>query len=100
MFAFNSRLDAERFELINVRTYIYQLCICFVNFACILFLRATNIAVGICKYVASFYTLAFIFSMTKFVCKLFQNTVLPEAVHFWEQALFVRRVQDVIRLTR
>ncbi|KAH1029683.1 hypothetical protein HUJ05_002872 [Dendroctonus ponderosae] len=28
------------------------------------------------------------------------NTILPEAVHFWEQALLVRRAGNVIRLTR
>ncbi|XP_066247527.1 leishmanolysin-like peptidase [Euwallacea similis] len=32
--------------------------------------------------------------------KLINKTILPEAVNFWEQALFVRRAQSVIRLTR
>ena len=30
----------------------------------------------------------------------FQNTVLPEAVHFWEMALMVRKTRSVIRLNR
>lgn len=30
----------------------------------------------------------------------FQNTILPEAVRFWEQALMVRETKDVIRLNR
>lgn len=32
--------------------------------------------------------------------QLINNTVLPEAVHFWEQALMVRRTENVIRLNR
>ncbi|CAH1153503.1 unnamed protein product [Phaedon cochleariae] len=32
--------------------------------------------------------------------KLINNTILPEAVTFWERALFVRRTENVIRLTR
>ncbi|KAL3278658.1 hypothetical protein HHI36_016195 [Cryptolaemus montrouzieri] len=32
--------------------------------------------------------------------RLINNTILPEAVQFWEKALFVRRVENVIRLTR
>lgn len=32
--------------------------------------------------------------------KLINNTILPEAVNFWEKALFVRRPGNVIRLTR
>lgn len=31
---------------------------------------------------------------------LINNTVLPEAIHFWEQALMVRRTENVIRLNR
>lgn len=31
---------------------------------------------------------------------LINNTILPEAVHFWEKSLFVRKVENVIRLTR
>ncbi|KAK9872590.1 hypothetical protein WA026_018722 [Henosepilachna vigintioctopunctata] len=31
---------------------------------------------------------------------LINNTILPEAVQFWEKALYVRRVDKVIRLTR
>ncbi|CAG9768000.1 unnamed protein product [Ceutorhynchus assimilis] len=31
---------------------------------------------------------------------LINNTILPEAVNFWEKALFVRRADNVIRLTR
>jgi leishmanolysin-like peptidase len=31
---------------------------------------------------------------------LINETILPQAVSFWEKALFVRRVEDVIRLTR
>lgn len=31
---------------------------------------------------------------------LFQDTVLPEAVQFWEQALMVRETKGVIRLNR
>ncbi|XP_056646340.1 leishmanolysin-like peptidase [Diorhabda sublineata] len=31
---------------------------------------------------------------------LINNTILPEAVSFWEKALFVRRTENVIRLTR
>lgn len=29
-----------------------------------------------------------------------QNTILPQAVHFWEQALMVRKTENVIRLNR
>ncbi|CAG9855098.1 unnamed protein product [Phyllotreta striolata] len=32
--------------------------------------------------------------------ELINNTILPEAVNFWEKALFVRRTENVIRLTR
>uniref|UniRef100_A0A8D8WJ44 Leishmanolysin-like peptidase n=3 Tax=Cacopsylla melanoneura TaxID=428564 RepID=A0A8D8WJ44_9HEMI len=32
--------------------------------------------------------------------QLINNTVLPEAVHFWEQALMVRKTEKVIRLNR
>ncbi|XP_050314645.1 leishmanolysin-like peptidase [Anthonomus grandis grandis] len=32
--------------------------------------------------------------------QLINNTILPEAVNFWEKALFVRRADNVIRLTR
>lgn len=32
--------------------------------------------------------------------KLINNTILPEAVSFWEQALSVRKADNVIRLTR
>lgn len=32
--------------------------------------------------------------------ELINNTILPQAVHFWERALFVRKVENVIRLTR
>ncbi|XP_039281797.1 leishmanolysin-like peptidase isoform X2 [Nilaparvata lugens] len=32
--------------------------------------------------------------------QLINDTVLPEAVRFWEQALFVRRTEKVIRLSR
>lgn len=31
---------------------------------------------------------------------LINNTVLPEAVHFWERALMVRRTESIIRLNR
>lgn len=31
---------------------------------------------------------------------LFQNTILPEAVHFWERALMVRETKSTIRLNR
>lgn len=31
---------------------------------------------------------------------LINNTILPEAVSFWERALFVRRTENVIRLSR
>jgi hypothetical protein len=30
----------------------------------------------------------------------FQNTILPEAVHFWERALMVRETKSTIRLNR
>lgn len=29
-----------------------------------------------------------------------QNTILPEAVQFWEQALMVRETKEIIRLNR
>lgn len=29
-----------------------------------------------------------------------QNTILPEAVQFWEQTLMVRKTKEVIRLNR
>ncbi|XP_059490130.1 leishmanolysin-like peptidase [Neocloeon triangulifer] len=32
--------------------------------------------------------------------ELINNTILPEAVHFWEQALMVRKTANVIRLNR
>ncbi|XP_049820821.1 leishmanolysin-like peptidase [Aethina tumida] len=32
--------------------------------------------------------------------QLINDTILPQAVSFWEKALFVRRVENVIRLTR
>ncbi|KAK5639681.1 hypothetical protein RI129_012173 [Pyrocoelia pectoralis] len=32
--------------------------------------------------------------------ELINNTILPQAVQFWENALFVRKVENVIRLTR
>lgn len=32
--------------------------------------------------------------------ELINNTILPEAVHFWEQALMVRKTDNVIRLNR
>ncbi|XP_018320626.1 leishmanolysin-like peptidase [Agrilus planipennis] len=32
--------------------------------------------------------------------EVINNTILPKAVKFWEQALFVRKVENVIRLTR
>ncbi|XP_037027187.1 leishmanolysin-like peptidase isoform X1 [Bradysia coprophila] len=31
---------------------------------------------------------------------LINNTILPEAVHFWEQALMVRETKEIIRLNR
>lgn len=30
----------------------------------------------------------------------FQNTILPEAVHFWERTLMVRETKNTIRLNR
>lgn len=30
----------------------------------------------------------------------FQDTILPEAVRFWEQALMVRQTKEIIRLNR
>lgn len=36
-----------------------------------------------------------------FVClSIFQDTILPEAVRFWEQALMVRQTKEIIRLNR
>lgn len=32
--------------------------------------------------------------------QIFQNTILPEAVQFWEQALMVRETRHIIRLNR
>ncbi|XP_017782298.1 PREDICTED: leishmanolysin-like peptidase [Nicrophorus vespilloides] len=32
--------------------------------------------------------------------ELINNTILPQAVQYWEKALFVRKVENVIRLTR
>lgn len=32
--------------------------------------------------------------------QLINNTILPDAVHFWEQALMVRKTENVIRLNR
>lgn len=36
----------------------------------------------------------------RFFFSIFKNTILPQAVMFWEQALMVRETKDVIRLNR
>ena len=73
-----NRLDEAKFELINVSLYLAS------NHAA--FLVAID-----CDELA----------LTCFVSLVtLQNTVLPEAVSYWEQALMVRKTESVIRLSR
>lgn len=41
-----------------------------------------------------------VYRLDSVIFEIINNTILPEAVHFWEKSLFVRRVENVIRLTR
>lgn len=82
--ASSHRLDEKKFELINVSIRRDWLTLCLPLWHN----RAWNNR-------KSFFWLA-----PNGRNKKAQNTILPEAVQFWEQALMVRETKGVIRLNR